>query len=67
MSVDGHEGLWISGAPHTIAYLDPDGRYDTDSVRRAGNVLLWVGSGVTYRIEGLDTLAQAMAQARALR
>lgn len=51
-TVDGHPGFWISGDPHEIAYLDRDGSFQIDTVRRSGNVLLWVEGGVTYRIEG---------------
>ena len=54
-TVDGHDGFWLSGEPHEIGFIGPDGRLDADSVRRAGNVLVWEDAGVTYRIEGLET------------
>ena len=67
VTVDGQDGFWISGEPHEIGFVGRDGRLDADSVRRAGNVLVWEDAGVTYRIEGLDHLDAALAQAGALR
>jgi hypothetical protein len=57
VDVDGHPGLWLQGAPHGL-YL-PGGE-----ARLAGNTLLWVRDGVTYRLEGELTLARALALAR---
>jgi hypothetical protein len=64
--VAGRPGMWINGA-HQIAYLDRSGAFKTDTVRRSGPVLLWAGPGVTYRIEGLERLADAQAVARSIR
>ena len=66
-TVDGHDGFWLSGEPHEIGFIGPDGRLDADSVRRSGNVLVWEDAGVTSRIEGLETLDAALRQAEALR
>jgi hypothetical protein len=66
VTVDGRPGMWITGA-HQIGYLDRSGDFKTDTVRRSGPVLLWAGTGVTYRIEGLDRLADAQAVARSIR
>jgi hypothetical protein len=52
-TVAGAPALWITGPPHDLAYLDRDGRTWRDTVRQAGDVLLWTADGVTYRIEGL--------------
>ena len=65
VTVNGSPGLWISGA-HQIAFLDRTGRIETDTVRRSGPVLLWAQGGVTYRIEGLDSLAAAQQVAAAI-
>ena len=51
-------GIWIRGV-HVVAFLDRDGNMQTDSLRRAGSVLIWQRGGVTYRIEGFDDLADA--------
>ena len=66
VTVDGRAGMWITGA-HQIGYLDRSGNFTTDTVRRSGPVLLWAGTGVTYRIEGLDRLADAQAVAHSIR
>ena len=66
VTVDGLRGMWIVGA-HQIAYLDRSGKFETDTVRRSGPVLLWGGAGVTYRIEGLGRLADAQKIAGSLR
>ena len=44
----------------------PSGEVRADGVRLVGNVLLFDHRGVTVRIEGLHTLAQALALARSL-
>lgn len=65
--VDGDLAFWIVG-PHTVyLYRDADGDIREDSVRLAGNALLWERNGITYRIESdldLDTarrLAESMS------
>jgi len=65
-TVDGRPGLWIAGA-HQIGYFDRSGNFATDTVRRSGPVLVWSGTGVTYRIEGLPRLADALRIAHSLR
>jgi hypothetical protein len=68
VTVDGRPGLWIAGA-HQISYFDRSGNLATDTVRRSGPVLVWTGpgTGVTYRIEGLPRLADALRIAGSLR
>jgi hypothetical protein len=51
-------GLWISGRPHVVYWLEAPPRL-------AGNVLVWEDKGVTYRIEGKHlTREQALELAR---
>ena len=66
VTVAGVPGLWISGA-HEVGYVGRDGSIRTDTVRRSGPVLLWERGDVTYRIEGVDRRADALAIARTLR
>jgi hypothetical protein len=56
VTVDGRPGFWITGAPHTVTYVAPEGGDpQRDPIRLAGNTLVWVDDGVTYRLEsGLD-------------
>jgi hypothetical protein len=58
-SVGGQPAWWITGAPHDLGYLDREGQWQQDTVRRAGDVLLWSVGDVTYRIEGLADRAVA--------
>lgn len=52
VTVDGGQGFWLEGATHNLYFLDPDGIVLEDTVRLAGNVLLWERGDVTFRIEG---------------
>jgi len=45
LDVNGYPAVWIEGAPHGL-FL-PGGE-----ARLAGNVLIWVRNGVTFRLEG---------------
>jgi hypothetical protein len=61
VTVEGAQGFWVSGQPHVIAYLESDGDVRSETVRLAGNVLLWEAGGVTYRIESTLGKAKAIA------
>jgi hypothetical protein len=59
----GEFGLWISGGPHVVMWLD-SGAMHRVATRLAGNVLLWLRNGVTYRLEGDLDEDQMLALAR---
>jgi hypothetical protein len=65
--IDGRPGLWIAGHPHTFSYFDRETGYRQRPVRVHGNVLLWVRGGLTLRLEGALTKAQALGIARLTR
>jgi hypothetical protein len=65
--VNGGRGFYLSGAPHQVLFRARNGNVEADSVRLAGNVLMWQQGPLTMRIEGIHTLAQAFALARSLR
>jgi hypothetical protein len=67
VSVDGHDGYWITGAPHVVTYLDPDGNARFDAVRLAGNTLLWEADGVTHRMEAALDLGPMLELAESVR
>ena len=67
VSVNGVPGLWITGARHEIVYRDAAGQIDAKTRRLVGDVLLWDRDGITYRLEGAKTLAEALAPVRNLR
>jgi hypothetical protein len=49
--VDGRIGYWISGAPHQVLVLDQSGDPIVDTIRLAGNVLMWEDGELTLRME----------------
>lgn len=55
----GEWGLFLSGAPHVVMW--DDGRVET---RLAGNVLIWLSQGATYRLEGELTKEQMLKLGR---
>jgi hypothetical protein len=55
----GEFGLFLSGTPHVLLW--DRGNVQT---RLAGNVLIWLSNGVTYRLEGQLTKGQMLALAR---
>lgn len=61
--VNGGSGFWIAGRPHVLLFLAPDGSILEDTVRLAGNVLLWEQGELTLRIEGALTIDQALSVA----
>jgi len=50
VSVGGDPGYWVEGEPHTVVYVDGRG-LNSDTLRLAGNTLLWERNGVTFRLE----------------
>jgi hypothetical protein len=44
-------GVWIAGRPHEFAYLDARGQARSETLRLAGNTLLWNHHGVLLRLE----------------
>lgn len=67
LTIDGGRALWIHGAPHQYAYLDRQGNIHTDSVRTAGDVLLWHRDDLLIRLEGARSRQQAVALAASAR
>jgi hypothetical protein len=60
VTVAGHQGYWISGAPHTILLIDAAGSVREETLRLATNTLLIDEGGTIVRIEGDLTKAQAL-------
>jgi hypothetical protein len=58
-------GYWLAGDAHRVVFQDASGRV-LDS-RAAGNVLLWEQDGVTLRLEGARSKAEALEIAGTLR
>lgn len=51
VTVDGHDGYWISGEMHFFFYERPGGGYVDDGRRWVGDALVWYDGEATYRIE----------------
>jgi len=54
----GTGGIWLRG-PHPVTYVGRDGTERVETARLAAPTLIWADAGVTYRIEGVRTLAEA--------
>jgi hypothetical protein len=66
VNVRGAPGFWIEGAPHTVYYIDDRGRVFPDTVRLAGNVLLWQRGELTLRLESRLSLDRALEVAESM-
>jgi hypothetical protein len=66
LEVNGAPALWITGAPHSFGYRDPQGRLRDERLRLAGTTLLWERGDSVLRLEAELTRAQALALADAL-
>jgi hypothetical protein len=51
VTVSGGRGFWLEGAPHQFFYRDSAGNPWPETLRLAGNTLLWEQGGVTFRLE----------------
>jgi hypothetical protein len=67
VTVNGDPAVWISGRPHEILYRTPGGQVNSDTLRLAGNTLIWRHGGVLVRIEADVPLATALRIARSTR
>lgn len=67
VEVNGGPGVWIDGEPHEFFYRAPNGDILIDTVRLAGNVLLWEQDGLLMRIEAQISRDQALRIARSMR
>jgi hypothetical protein len=66
VTVAGHDALWFED-PSVLQYVLPDGEPDPGSARRTHGALVWSDGGVTYRIDGIRPLADAIAVAASMR
>jgi hypothetical protein len=61
VQIDFAPGIWLTGAPHALTFVDRNGEPRHQTRRLAGNVLIWHRNGVTYRLEGAKSLAEALS------
>lgn len=67
LAVSGGKGVWIEGAPHQFFFVAPGGDIVPDTIRLAGNVLVWERSGLLLRIEADVTKDEALGIAASMR
>ena len=57
----GEFGLWLEGPQHVLMWSFGSASVHVVETRLAGNVLIWVRKGVTYRLEGELDKSQMLA------
>ncbi|HYY05778.1 MAG TPA: hypothetical protein VE997_04325 [Candidatus Limnocylindria bacterium] len=67
VTVNGDLGVWIAGRPHQVLYEDARGQIRPDTLRLAGNTLLWRHGSVLLRLEAHVSKAAALRIARSMR
>ena len=67
VTVRGVTGFWIDDAPHVVVFVDGEGNEREETIRLAGNVLLWEEDGVTHRIESVLERDRVLALAASMR
>jgi len=67
LSVGRGPALWLEGEPHAFAYVGADGEFIEETLRLAGNTLLWEQREFTLRLEGDVTRAEALRIAQSVR
>src|SRR5437867_1441669 len=60
-------GFWLAGEPHQFFYRDPSGNFQADTLRLAGNTLLWEEGGITHRLEAQVSKDEALRIASSVR
>jgi len=65
--VNGLPGWWVAGGEHFFFFRDANGKVVESTLRSAGPTLIWEEDGVTTRVEGAGSLAEALRVAASLR
>ncbi len=66
IQIAGEPGVWIAGHFHMMYYLDQHRALLRDTIRLAGNVLLWQHGAVTVRLEGHLSEQRAISIAQSM-
>jgi hypothetical protein len=64
---DGRPAYWITGQVHRVFYRDKQSNVREETIRLAGNVLLWQRGPLTLRLEGALDRETALRIASSLR
>ncbi len=63
----GGVAYYLAGQPHQFFFRDPAGNLQPETLRLAGNTLLWEEGGFTYRLEAQVSMEEAVRIASTLR
>jgi hypothetical protein len=66
VQVNGDAGIWLEGGRHVLVYLNRDGTPIVQTLRLAGNTLVWQHGDRTLRLEGPFAKQQALALAESI-
>jgi RNA polymerase sigma factor (sigma-70 family) len=66
VAVNGGRGYWIEGQAHVVFVRDSGGAVRDETLRLAGNTLLWEQGGLTLRLELAGSREQALRIAAAM-
>jgi hypothetical protein len=66
VDLGGRSAIWLP-TPHPITYLDRAGVAHTEAARLSGPTLVWYSDTVTYRLEGITSVAEARRIAASVR
>jgi hypothetical protein len=67
VEVNGQPAYWVEGL-HLLYFYDADGRVDAQLTRLVeGNTLIWTVDDVTYRLETVLTLEEAIRMAESMK
>jgi len=64
--VGGQPGVWLAGQPHMVMYRTESGEAVPETLRLAGNTLIWTVGPFTYRLESALDRDAAIAVASSL-
>jgi len=67
LTLRGEPAVWIYGQPHVVVFRDADGTIREDTLRLAGNTLLWRRGAVLLRIEAHISKTAALRIARSMK
>ena len=67
LTIDGAPAIWIEGDPHFFFYRDAAGAIREESLRLAGNTLLWQRDRTLLRLEAQVSRTRAMELAASFR
>ncbi|MEP7003022.1 MAG: hypothetical protein ABI888_00635 [Chloroflexota bacterium] len=67
LTVNGGAGAWLEGQPHEVFYTSGGGQFITDTLRLAGNTLIWEQGGIVMRLEAQVDKATALRIAASFR